>query len=112
MVIVLNMQCVDCKGIALIDSNSTTLSPSMIKNNFFRIPLDCLSIISINSCGNKIYLSKSINWFMDNDVYCGLINSTPSGKYKCKDGREFEFDPSIDPYQEDFCNDLLPDMRE
>lgn len=101
---------VNCKGIALIDSNSTTSCRSVIKNNVFNIPPDCFAIISIDSCGNKIYLNKSINWFKDNDVYCGLINSTPAGKYICNNGREFEFDPSVDYHQENFCNNLFPEI--
>ena len=103
----LKSDCSECRGIVLIDSNSNTNHQSIIRNNSFDMPSNCLSLKLKNSCGNKIYLSKSINYFRENNVECGLINSSQAVKYVCKNNREFEFDPSTDITQENFCNDLM-----
>lgn len=103
-----------CWGIYILNSNSTEIKDSEIKNNTFIIPEDSFSILLNNSCGNKIYLGAKVKLFKEKETECFLINDTGGKEYRCinnhqGDHQRFQVDLSETGTLEEFCNILLPD---
>ena len=100
---------INCKGIIFANSNSTSLNPTIVRDNSYELSDSGRCVSLAKSCGNALYMDNNITVFKEDELECGLIGD---GIYNCANDETLELKKINNYNKMKFCNSLIPNYGE